>query len=492
MIGAGNHPFEEDIAMAHTPALAATPLCDLLGCRLPLVLAGMGGVARAELVAAVSAFGGLGILGMVREPLALIEREVAQVRGRTDRPFGVNLIPSGTARALLRSQVDLCIDLRVPVVELFWDIDEAVIDRLRAAGIVVVHQVGTAQEALHAQAAGAHAIIAQGVEAGGHVRGRQPLMQLLPEVLGCVDVPVAAAGGLADGRDVGRVLALGAQAAVLGTALMMTTESFAHEVHKQRLVQARAADVLLTEDFHVNWPPLAAVRVLPNAVTRGERGDPFTGERQVIGEEEGRPIYCFSTDSPLRSMTGELEAMALYAGLGVGRIDDIVPAAERLERIAQGAAAHLRLLADAPPALSSPVCYAAQVQQGEHAALAGELRRLLAAERAAARAVFETWRQAPEVRLRQRLQPLLAAQARACGVLVRALRSVDVLPDAQAPRRPAAPGRVDALAQARHALRAQWEALLPRLDAALAAEGRQALAACALALDELAHDLPQA
>ncbi|MGB6114461.1 MAG: nitronate monooxygenase, partial [Comamonas sp.] len=177
--------------MARTHALAATPLCELLGCRHPLILAGMGGVARSELVAAVSAFGGFGILGMVREPLALIEREVARVRALTDRPFGVNLIPSGTAHALLRSQVDLCIALRVPVVELFWDIDEDVIDRLRAAGITVVHQVGTVHEALHAQAAGAHAIIAQGVEAGGHVRGRQPLLRLLPEVLGCVDVPVA-------------------------------------------------------------------------------------------------------------------------------------------------------------------------------------------------------------------------------------------------------------------------------------------------------------
>lgn len=160
--------------MSASPALAATPLCDLLGCRYPLVLAGMGGVARAELVAAVSGFGGLGILGMVREPLALIEREVAQVRRLTDRPFGVNLIPSGTAPTLLRSQVDLCIALAVPVVELFWEIDEPTIARLRAAGIVVVHQVGTAQEALHAQAAGAHAIIAQGWRRAAMCAGASP------------------------------------------------------------------------------------------------------------------------------------------------------------------------------------------------------------------------------------------------------------------------------------------------------------------------------
>ena len=323
----------------------ATPLCRLLGCRLPLVLAGMGGVSRSELVAAVTEAGGFGFLGMVREPLALIEREVAQVRQRTALPFGVNLIPAATPAPLLRAQVDLLIALQVPVVSLFWDVDAGVIARLRAAGITVVHQIGSAAEALQAQEAGAQALIAQGVEAGGHVRGRQPLAELLSEVLAMASVPVAAAGGLADGQGVARVLAQGAQAAVLGTALMATHESFAHDAHKQRLVAAQAGDTVLTEDFHINWPPHAAVRVLANSVTRRERGDPFaaTGDipRTVIGDEEGRPIYLFSTDSPLRSMTGDFEGMALYAGRGVDRIGDMEPAGERVRRIAEDAAQEL-------------------------------------------------------------------------------------------------------------------------------------------------------
>ncbi|QXL84250.1 nitronate monooxygenase family protein [Comamonas sp. NLF-1-9] len=472
--------------MPARPALAATPLCDLLDCRYPLILAGMGGVARAELVAAVSGFGGLGILGMVREPLALIEREVAEVRRRTDRPFGVNLIPAGTARALLRSQVDLCIALQVPVVELFWEVDEAIIARLRGAGIVVLHQVGSAQEALQAQAAGAHAIVAQGVEAGGHVRGRQPLMQLLPEVLGCVQLPVAAAGGLADGRDVGRVLAMGAQAAVLGTALMMTTESFAHEVHKQRLVQAESREVLLTEDFHINWPPLAAVRVLPNAVTRGERGDPFTSAPQVIGEEEGRPIYCFSTDSPLRSMTGDLEAMALYAGLGVGRIHDIVPAAERLQALADGAAAHLRLVGAPPAPLTSPVCYAGEQQQTQQARLAARLGALLAPERALAGALHALALQASAPVRAQHLAPLLRAQTQLAGVLVRALRQADAPVAATADAAPAAAAQpLAALLASAAALQAEWKALLEAIDAELAQQARALLALRAEALDAL-------
>ncbi|MBS0390315.1 MAG: nitronate monooxygenase [Proteobacteria bacterium] len=324
-------------------ALHPTPLCQLLGCRLPIVLAGMGGVARSELVAAVTEAGAFGFLGMVREPPALIEREVTQVRARSNAPFGVNLIPAATPAPLLRDQIALCIALAVPVVCLFWDVDRAVVARLRDAGITVVYQVGSVADALAAQDAGAQALIAQGVEAGGHVRGRQPLDALLADVLAATPLPVAAAGGLADGRDVARVLALGAQAAVLGTALIATQESFAHDYHKRRLVAARASDTLLTEDFHVNWPPHAAVRVLRNSVTRGERGDPFgatpTAGRTVIGEEEGRPIHLFSTDSPLRSMSGDFEAMALYAGRGVDRIADMEPAADCVRRIAAEAAA---------------------------------------------------------------------------------------------------------------------------------------------------------
>ena len=90
----------------------------------------------------------------------------------------------------------------------------------------------------------------------------------------------------------------------------------------------------MTDAFYINWPPGAKVRALANSVTRGERGDPFCEMRTVIGDEAGRPIYLFSTDSPLRSMTGEFEAMALYAGMGVGRVTDFVGAAERVRAIA--------------------------------------------------------------------------------------------------------------------------------------------------------------
>lgn len=334
----------------------------LLGCRHPIVLAGMGGVARSELVAAVTRAGGFGFLGMVREPPALIEREVGALRAAGIDNFGVNIIPAATGRDLLDQQITTILDLAIPAVALFWQIDPAVVRRFRDAGVSVTYQVGSPDEALAAERAGAQIIIAQGQEAGGHVRGRTPLRQLLPAVAESVTVPVLAAGGLASGADLVTAQALGADGIVLGTALMATTESFAHPYHLQRLVGAGEGDTLLTDIFHINWPRDANVRVLRSAVTSGERGDPWSEDRRPIGDEEGRTIYLFSTDSPLRSMTGDFEAMALYAGTGVSSITEIKPAAAVIDRILDDAAAFVSLPETAAvQERASSVCYADDV-----------------------------------------------------------------------------------------------------------------------------------
>lgn len=340
--------------------LSDTALCKLLGCKLPIILAGMGGVSRSELVAAVSAAGGFGFLGMVREPPALIEREVLAVRALGHTRFGVNIIPAATPREQLNQQLETILRLRIPVVALFWDIDDRIVARLRDAGIVVVYQVGSVDEAVAAQRAGAQIIIAQGVEAGGHVRGNVHLRDLLPQVVSAVKVPVAAAGGLATGGDLVTALALGAQGIVLGTALMASQESFAHDYHKQRLTEASADQTMLTGSFNINWPPDAPVRVLKSPIANQIAQEHPLHSRVVIGDEDGRPIYLFSTDSPLRSMTGDFANMALYAGTGVGRIDAIPTAAARIAAIMTEAS---RLIEGAPlaaalPQSSSAVCYA--------------------------------------------------------------------------------------------------------------------------------------
>ena len=319
-----------------------TPLkkkvCRLLGCDYPIVSAGMGGVARSELVAAVVAAGGYGLLGMVRESPELIRSEIAAVRARTDRNFGVNLIPFGTDPTLLDDELAACFEAKAHSLCFFWDVRPDLIQRARAAGCKVLYQVGRLTDAIAAAAAGADVIICQGVEAGGHVHGDVSSLVLLPQVVRAVDVPVLASGGFATGAGLVAAFALGAQGIQCGTAFLATHESFAHEFHKQRVMQATSDQTVHSDVFAINWPPRSPVRTLGNSVTEAYRDDlwghsPDDFPREVIGHEEQRPIYKFSTDSPLRNMTGDFEAMAPFAGQVCGLIEDVCLAGERLRRI---------------------------------------------------------------------------------------------------------------------------------------------------------------
>lgn len=314
--------------------MAQSRVSQTLGCQHPILLAGMGGVARSQLVSAVTNAGGFGFLGMVREPSSLISREIARVRAQTDRPFGVNLIPAATEPDLLEAEVAVCIEEKVFSVGLFWDLSESLVKRLVDHEILVVCQVGSAPEAVAAQKAGASIIVAQSVEAGGHVRGLTNSDELIQEVRRNIDLPLVAAGGIATGKQIFDAFVAGAEGVMIGTAFIATEESFAHPYHKQRIVDAGQNDTILTTDFHINWPRDAKVRVLRNSVTNGEYGDPNAKTSKVIGDEEGRPIYLFSTDSPLRSMTGSFEAMALYAGTGTKEVHSILPAAQVVHSLA--------------------------------------------------------------------------------------------------------------------------------------------------------------
>ena len=321
-------------------------LTRLLGCDVPVLLAGMGGVAHWELAAAVANAGGYGMLGMVREPVSLIESEVTALRAATDRPFAVNLIPAATEPVLLDAQLSACLDLAVPAFTFFWDVVPDAVARVKRAGALVLHQVGTLAAARDAEAAGADVLIAQGVGAGGHVHGRRPTWDLTADILAATKLPVVASGGLASGADLAKALTLGASGIQCGTAFLATEESFAHPYHKDRIVQAQPGDTVLTDIFVLNWPKGAAVRVLQNSVTQSLNGhtlghDPATLPREPIAWDNGQPLLRFSTDSPMRHTTGDLEAMALYAGEGVGAIRSVVPASRRLARIVDEARAAL-------------------------------------------------------------------------------------------------------------------------------------------------------
>ncbi len=395
------------------PPALHTPLVDMLGCRVPVLSAGMGGVARHELAAAVSNAGGFGCLGMVREPVALIRREVEACRRATVLPFAVNLIPAATDTALLREQVAACLELGVSAFVLFWDVDAGLVRHLKAEGALVLHQVGTRRAAEAALQAGADALIAQGVEAGGHVHGQTSTLALLPEIVALSPVPVVASGGIASGSALVAALAMGAQGVSCGSAFLATEESWAHRHHKERLLAAGAGGTVFTTQFFRNWPMPAPVRVLENAVTRGEY-DSLLAERQtpVIAHQDGGPVHLFATDSPLRDATGQLDDMPIYAGQSCGQIHDLPSAAARVQQLVAEAAACLERLGAAPG--RAPVTRRAEPDAGKVSVWRQLLEELMAAERAGAKVAAMSLREAQEPALRRQLQVLHRNEAESC------------------------------------------------------------------------------
>ena len=220
------------------------------------------------------------------------------------------------------------------------------VSRVKQQGALVLHQVGTAEEARRAEDAGADVIIAQGIEAGGHVHGRIGSFALAEAILQDTQLPVVISGGISTGRGLASALALGAQGVQCGTAFVATDESFAHPYHKQRVVDADGADTVLTDVFVLNWPKGAAVRVVKNSVTNSLDGallghDPETLPREVIAWDDEDARYLYSTDSPLRTTTGNLEAMPSYAGQGAGLIGSVVAVGKRIEQMVTDASACL-------------------------------------------------------------------------------------------------------------------------------------------------------
>jgi NAD(P)H-dependent flavin oxidoreductase YrpB (nitropropane dioxygenase family) len=222
----------------------------------------------------------------------------------------------------------------VPIVSTFWGDPATVHQRIAAAGAVHVHAIGSVAEARHAVETGADVIVAQGWEAGGHVRGQVALTALVPAVADAVgDVPVIAAGGIADRRGLTAALALGAAAAWVGTRFLTATEAATHDFYRQRVVDADPADAVYTRCFDGGWPD-APHRALRNSTISAweAAGEPAAPNRpgeddEVATDRQGR-YRRYEDRIPLIGMTGALEPMALYAGQSAGLVNDIKPAAE--------------------------------------------------------------------------------------------------------------------------------------------------------------------
>lgn len=310
------------------------------GIDCPIALAPMGGAVSVDLILAVCEAGGLGMQGVSWHEPAAIVSEIAEIRRLTAQPFAVNLVMEWDQHTRLAH----CIEAGAPVISLSWGDPTAYFPRLRAAQVKTIVTVASADEAKRAADLGADAICAQGVEAGGHVCSTVGMMVLLPAVVDAVaPLPVIAAGGIADGRGLAAVLALGGAGAWMGTRFLATPEADAHDEWKRRIVAARETDTVYTELFDIGWPE-APHRVLRNSTyDRWQAaGGPPAGRRPGEGEvparqPDGRPLPRYSFDSPLPGASGEIEATCLYAGQSAGLVHDIVPASMLVQRIVKEA-----------------------------------------------------------------------------------------------------------------------------------------------------------
>jgi nitronate monooxygenase len=320
-----------------------TSLCRMLGIEHPIIAAPMGpDLTGPDLVAAVSNAGGLGILQSQLCPPPLFRQEIRRVRALTDRPFGVNLI----LHFAVEDQVAVCLEERVPVLSFFWGDPTPYVGSAHTAGVKVFHQVGSVAEAERGAAAGIDVIVAQGVEAGGHLAGEVSTLALIPRVVDAVaPLPVAAAGGIADARGVVAVLALGAQAAVLGTRFLASSESRAHPRYKQRLLEANEGGTVRTILFGHGWPNsphrtlrTAFVEQWLGQEARGQESrpdEPAVG-RTVIGGQ-AMPVLRFMGFPPNGEASGDIDSMDLLAGQCVGLVREIKPAGQIVHELVEEA-----------------------------------------------------------------------------------------------------------------------------------------------------------
>ena len=305
-----------------------TAVCDVLGIEFPILQAGMSTLTSAELVAAVSNAGGLGIIGALGRSADDLRDEIRRVRALTVKPFGVNHVLSQVDDAC----VELTLAQRVPVLSLSWGRAADLTARAHEAGMKVVHQVTTPEEAGGVSAEGADVIVAQGSEGGGHVGTSMSTMALVPQAVDLVKpVPVLAAGGIADGRGLAAALMLGAQGVLMGTRFLATIECHGRGHSKDVLLNSLGSQTVASKF----WDDVMG-EVWPGAQVR-------TVRHPIVDEWVKRPDEWKGAADEIRP---GLEAAytngdVVLAGQGVGLVHEILPAAEVVKRIAEEASALL-------------------------------------------------------------------------------------------------------------------------------------------------------
>ena len=289
-----------------------TPICDLLGIEYPILQGGMAWAGTAELAAAVSNAGGLGIIGAGNAPADWLRDQIRAVRERTNKSFGVNVM---LLSPFARECVDVVYEERVPVVVTGAGNPGPLVPRFKGRGQKVVPVVASVALARRLERYGIDAVVAEGTESGGHV-GETTTLVLVPQVVDAVKVPVIAAGGIADGRAVVAALALGAQGVQMGTRFLCSEECIAHHNFKTRVLQSKDRATVVSGQT-LGHP----VRALENKMTRRflemEKAGRPAGELEEFGAGKLRAAV----------VDGDMEMGSLMAGQCCGLVNDIKPVA---------------------------------------------------------------------------------------------------------------------------------------------------------------------
>lgn len=305
-----------------------TRFTELTGCQVPIQQAPMGSVSTPALAVAVADAGGVGSITALGLSAAQVDKVLADLEAKTTGVIAANFLTAGIDREAVEAAA-----ARARIVDFFWaDPDPALVRLVHRSGALACWQVGSLDEAQAAADAGCDVVAVQGVEAGGHVRGQLPLLPLLDSVLGQLDVPVLAAGGVGDARAFAAALGRGAAGVRAGTRFVATTESGAHPAYKQAVIDAGAGATDITDAFAV-CPLCATVpraRVLRSCIdaarhlpgdTVGETS--MHGQRVALPKGHGLP--------PGATTTGHVEAMPLYAGESAAAISVVEPVADVIQ-----------------------------------------------------------------------------------------------------------------------------------------------------------------
>jgi NAD(P)H-dependent flavin oxidoreductase YrpB (nitropropane dioxygenase family) len=326
-----------------------TSITRLLGIERPIIQAPIGGLSVPALAGAVSNAGGLGMMAITWMTLDEIRAAIAEARALTDRPFGVNVIIDRNDEPQ-DARVEAALEAGAPIVSFFWGDPAPFVDRVHAAGAKATMTIGSAEEARRAADAGVDVIVAQGWEAGGHVWGQVSTLALVPAVVDAVPgTPIAAAGGITDGRGLAAAIALGAGAAWMGTRFVASDEAPAHPHWKAKIIGASETDTYYSTLFDVGWPD-APHRTLRNQTIEGwlTAGSPAPGQRPNEGEvlatrPDGTELVRYSSTSPRDSVVGRIDDLSLWCGQGVALVKEVLPAREIVRRTVADAE---RLLAE--------------------------------------------------------------------------------------------------------------------------------------------------